>query len=252
MDPASTCHSQTVRTYGEGPLLVYICGLDGTGELLFKQIPDLSKSHRVLTFRSRDSGQFTYEDLTDDIARMIEQQGVEKAVVLGESFGGTVALSFALRHQPMVERLVIVNSFARYPGRARLRLARLITASLPFRLIAVLRLVANTLGLYTDWVSREDRRRFFSMMRTVSREGYARRLRLIWELNIVESLSEIQVPVLFIAADRDVVVPSVKQARDMSRRIEGSKLVELKGSGHACLLGDRVKLAAILEEWIGG
>jgi len=161
-------------------------------------------------------------------------------------------LRFALRHQPMVERLVIVNSFARYPGRARLRLARLITAALPFRLIAVLRVVANTLGLYIDGVSREDRQRFFSMMRTVSREGYARRLRLISELNIVESLPEIRVPVLFIAADRDVVVPSVKQARDMSGRIAGSKLVELKGSGHACLLGDRVKLAEILDEWISG
>src|SRR5262249_20302603 len=129
---------QTLRAHGDGPLLVYICGLDGTGELLFKQIPELSKNYRVLTFRPRHSGEFTYEDLTDDVARLIAQVGAAKAVVLGESFGGTVALSFALRHQSMVERLVIVNSFARYRGRARLRFARWLTSSLTFRLIAPL------------------------------------------------------------------------------------------------------------------
>jgi len=53
------------RVEGRGPLLIYIAGLDGTGELFFKQNPLLATSYRVVTFRSRESGRFTYEDLAD-------------------------------------------------------------------------------------------------------------------------------------------------------------------------------------------
>lgn len=240
---------KNVKAYGEGPLLVYICGLDGTGELLFKQIPELSRKYRVITYRSRDAGEFTYGELADDVAALIDGEGEERATVLGESFGGTVALMFALRHPSMVERLVIVNSFARYRGRTRLLLARFISSALPFRIIKPFRIGANLLGLYIDGVSKQDRQRFFEIMRTVRQEGYARRLRLIWDLNVTEALKEIRVPTLFIASERDIVVPSIKEGREMSSRIQDSKLIEVKGAGHACLLGERVSLAKILDEW---
>ncbi|HYP28249.1 MAG TPA: alpha/beta hydrolase, partial [Blastocatellia bacterium] len=104
------------KVEGRGPLLVFIPGLDGTGELFFKQKPDLVGSYRVATVHLSEQGDFTYEDLTDDVAAIIKELGEERAIIIGESFGGTVALSFALRHPGLIDRLIILNSFPRFRG----------------------------------------------------------------------------------------------------------------------------------------
>jgi pimeloyl-ACP methyl ester carboxylesterase len=97
-------------------------------------------------------------------------------------------------------------------------------------------------------VSREDRERFFKAIRTVKREGYVRRLQLIANLNVEDRLSEIQAPTLFIAGEKDLLVPSAKEARLMAARMPNAKVRIIKGAGHACLLGNRVRLAEMLAE----
>jgi pimeloyl-ACP methyl ester carboxylesterase len=241
-------HLPTYRVEGRGPLLIYIAGLDGTGELFFKQAPLLATSYRVVTFRSRETGRFTYEDLADDVAAIIRDLGEQRATIVAESFGGGVGFTFALRHPDMVERLVIVNSFARFHGRVKIRLAILLNTILPAFVIAPTRVIANTMGLRADGIMPEDRERFFKAQRTVARAGYARRLRLIAQLDVEKRLAEIKAPTLFIAGDKDMLVPSVKEARRMAARIPNAKVRIIQGVGHACLLGSRVQLAKLLAE----
>lgn len=233
---------------GSGPLLIYLAGLDGTGQLFFKQAPRLARAHRVVTFRSRDHGRFTYEDLTGDLAAIIRDLGEPQAAIIGESFGGTVALSFALRYPRMVERLVVVNSFPRFRKRLTIKLGVKLAAGLPFRLLWPVRSAASILGLLVDGVSREDRRRFWRAVRTVSGDAYARRLQLISELDLEPRLSALQTPTLFIAADRDLLISSVKEARAMAARMPNARVRVIKGAGHACLLGSRVRLDELLAE----
>jgi len=236
------------RVEGSGPLLIYIAGLDGTGQLFFKQTPALTRSYRVVTFRSRDNGRFTYEDLSNDLAAIIRDLGEKQATILGESFGGTVALSFALLYPEMVKRLVVINSFPRFRKRFKIRLGAMLAAGLPFHLLWPMRRAANTVGLLVDGVSREDRRSFWKAIRTVSAEAYARRLQLIAELNIEDRLSEIQAPALFIAGERDLLIPSAKEAQAMAARMPNATIRIIKGAGHACLMGDRIRLADLLSE----
>ena len=238
------------RVEGSGPLLVYIAGLDGTGELFYRQTPDLMRSYRVVTFRSREEGRFTYEDLTGDVAAIIKELGGPRAVIVGESFGGTVAMQFALHYPDLTERLVVINSFPRFRGRLRIKLAAALVPIVPLQVSWMVRQAAYTLGLTTDGVSEEDRRRFIEIVRSVKREGYARRLRLVADLNIEERLSEIQAPTLFIAGERDWLVPSVREAQAMAARMPHATVKIIAGVGHACLLADRVSLASLLAEWI--
>jgi 3-oxoadipate enol-lactonase len=236
------------RVEGQGPLLIYIAGLDGTGELFFKQTPALATSYRVVTFRSRESGRFTYDDLADDVAAIIRDLGEQRATIVAESFGGGVGFTFALRYPSMVERLVIVNSFARFRAQAKIRLAIIFNSVLPPFLTSSVRRMANTVGLRADGVLPEDRERFFKAQRTVARAGYARRLHLIAHLDVESRLSEIQTPTLFIAGAKDMLVPSVKEAHRMAARIPNAKIKIISGAGHACLLGNRVRLADILAQ----
>ena len=240
--------SPQYQVEGSGPLLIYVAGLDGTGQLFFKQSPRLALTHRVITFRSREHGRFTYQDLTDDLAAIIRDQGEQRATIVGESFGGTVALNFAVRYPRMVERLVVVNSFPRFRNRLTIRLGAKIASGVPFRLLWPVRRTASTLGLLVDGVGRDDRRLFWRAIRTVSSEAYARRLQLIEALDLEPRLSEIQAPTLFIAGDRDLLIPSVKEAYAMAARMPNARVKVIKGAGHACLMGSRVRLDKLLAE----
>lgn len=237
------------RVEGSGPLLVYISGLDGTGELFFKQAPALTRSYRVVTFRSRDSGRFSYDDLAADVAAIIRGVGEERATIVAESFGGGVALTFALRYPAMVERLVIVNSFARFRGRVKIKVGILFASAFPFWLTSVVRTTANEVALRADGVQPDDRRLFFKAIHTVKREGYTQRLKLIPQLNLENRLAEINTPTLFIAGEKDMLVPSAREARLMAARMPNAHVRLIPRAGHACLLGDRVRLADILAEW---
>jgi 3-oxoadipate enol-lactonase len=239
------------RVEGSGPLLVYISGLDGTGELFFKQAPALTRSYRVVTFRSRDSGRFSYDDLAGDVSAIIRDVGEERATIVAESFGGGVALTFALRYPAMVERLVIVNSFARFRSRVKIKLGILFASAFPFWLTSVARKTANEMALRADGVQSGDRRLFFKAIRTVKREGYTQRLKLIPQLNLENRLVEIDAPTLFIAGEKDMLVPSARDARLMAARMPNAQVRLIPRAGHACLLGDRVRLADILAEWTG-
>ena len=239
-----TCY----RVEGSGPVLIYVPGLDGTGQLFFKQVARLASAHRVVTFRSRDNGRFTYQDLTDDVAAIIRDIGEQQPIIVGESFGGTVALCFALRYPQMVKQLVVINSFPRFRKRLAIKLGVTLASGLPFRLLLPVRRVAALLGLLVDGVNRDDRKRFWSAIRTVSGESYARRLQLIEELDLESRLSEIQTPTLFIAGDRDLLIPSVKEAHAMAARMPNARVRVIEGGGHACLMGSRVRLDELLTE----
>jgi pimeloyl-ACP methyl ester carboxylesterase len=247
--PITNSVANTVPQYkieGSGPLLIYIAGLDGTGQLFFKQAKMLAACHRVITFRSRDDGSFTYQDLSNDLAAIIRDLGENKATLVGESFGGTVALSFALSFPAMVDRLVIVNSFPRFRNRLKIGLGVMLASGLPFRLLWPFRRVASVMGLLIDGVEKEDRRLFWKAIRTVAGPAYLRRLQLIASFNIEDRLCEIHAPTTFVAGDRDFLVPSAREARDMAARMPNANVRIIKGAGHACLLGDRVRLAELL------
>jgi pimeloyl-ACP methyl ester carboxylesterase len=235
---------------GDGPLLVSLPGLDGTGELFYKQAPGLAERYSVVLTRLPDEGGFTYRDLADDVAGIIRELGRERAVVVGESFGGTVALWFALLHPDMVERLVIINSFARFRKRALLWMGLGLAHSAPRGFVWMVRWTGNSIGLLLDGVGRKDRRRFHEAVRSIKPEGYARRLELIRDLDIASRVSEIKAPTLFIAGGRDLLVPSAKEAAAMAARMPNAAVRVVAGAGHACLLGDKVSISGLLGEWL--
>ena len=234
---------------GDLPLLVNISGLDGSGELFYKQIPSLIKSYRVVTFRLRDDPAATYEALADDVAAIINAIGEQKALVVGESFGGSIALSFALRYPQMLERLVIINSFAYYRRRLRIHLAAKLAAILPKSLIVPFRLMSASLGLLVDGVKGQDRKRILQVLQSIEMKGYARRLQLISEVNLLDRLSEIQAPTLFIGTPRDLLVPSVQEAQQMSARMPNATVKIIDKAGHSLLMRDDIHLSEILAEW---
>src|SRR6185436_7374890 len=94
----------------------------------------LSANRRVVALTYTDATRMT--DLTDAIAGQVAAAGIQRADVLGSSYGGWVAQCLARRHPALVRRLIFVHTFALRPDAAwRFRLALKIWKALPGALL---------------------------------------------------------------------------------------------------------------------
>jgi pimeloyl-ACP methyl ester carboxylesterase len=121
---------------GEGDVVVLLHGNGVTlQDFTVSGVVDLAaEHHRVIAFdrpgfgyseRPRDTV-WTPAAQADLIARALGKIGVERAVIIGHSWGTMVALAMALDHPALVRRLVLISGY--YYGTAR---PDVISASLP-------------------------------------------------------------------------------------------------------------------------
>jgi pimeloyl-ACP methyl ester carboxylesterase len=230
--------------------LILVPGLDGTGLLFYRQVPLLEPRYQVETHRLLDSAT-TLEQLVDGLDERVRRLTAtgRRVTLIGESFGGALSLSYALAHPDRVNRLVIINSFPYFGPQARLWLGYHLLRATPW---GVMRLVRQLTAwrMHSPHTGREELERFHSLMRATTRTGYLSRLHMLRQYDVRARLGEIAAPVLYLAADRDHLVPSVEQARLMSSLTPRSTMRVLAGHGHICLIAPDLDLSAILDEWI--
>lgn len=242
-------YDPNLAIYGAGTALVLVPGMDGTGELFYRQIPSLGEGHRVITYRLRDEAT-RMRTLVDDLAgvvRVASPSGLP-ATVVGESFGGTLALSLALRRPELVGELVVLNSFPRFTPQLRLRLAIGGLQLLPWGAMGLVRR-ATAFRLHSRHTHRREIHRFLELSESITKAGYINRLRILREYDVRGRLAEIRAPTLFLASDRDHLVPAVAQARYMAARVPRASLRVLEGHGHICLIAPDLELSELLEDW---
>jgi pimeloyl-ACP methyl ester carboxylesterase len=232
---------------GEGPFIVYIAGLDGTGQLFARQIEQLKSEFTVITFPLRNEAPFTYSDLTNDVIKILDQEHIEQAIIVGESFGGTIALHLALEYQNRIERLILVNTFPFFRRRIRLKLARLL---LPLAFVPLVRKGRDILArpvLLSELVDDKGIEVLLKHSWTHNYDTYVQRLKLISSLDLRSCLDEIKVPVTIVAAGRDKIIASTREARFMADRIPNAQIHTLPKHGHACLLSGSFSIASIIK-----
>src|SRR3954452_23041453 len=100
---------------GSGPPLLFISGSGGD----LRNKPNvfegpLPKTFDVLAYDQRGLGQsekpdvpYSMADYADDAAALMTEMGLERAPIIGVSFGGMVALELLLRHPDRVSRAVL-------------------------------------------------------------------------------------------------------------------------------------------------
>jgi pimeloyl-ACP methyl ester carboxylesterase len=59
----------------------------------------------------RREGDYSPEALADVLAQILDEKGVERAHVVGHSWGSSVVLAFALRHPERLEKLVVISAW---------------------------------------------------------------------------------------------------------------------------------------------
>jgi 3-oxoadipate enol-lactonase len=237
-----------IRIEGTGDPVLLVPGLDGTGLLFYRQVPSLARRHRVITFRLREEAA-SMDQLVADLLRVQQEAaGGAPITLIGESFGGVLSLAFAAAHPALVRELVIVNSFPRFTPQLRLWAGYHALRAMPWGMMGVVRRV-TAFRMHSPHTHRQELEEFHARMRFTSRQGYLSRLRILRGCDLRDRLPEIRVRTLLLAADRDHLVPAVRQATLMAARLPHATVRVLAGHGHICLLAPDLDLAAILDDW---
>ena len=238
-----------VSIRGEGRAVVLVPGMNGTGELFYRQVPRLERSYRVATYSLREDAE-SLDLLAADLAHVVDVVAPieRRAIIVGESFGGAVALTFALSYPERVGALVILNSFPHFAPQIRLRLAIAGLAVLPWGAMPLVRHL-TAFRLHSPHTHRAEVKQFIELTAHATRDGYINRLKLLRRFDVRDRLHDIRQPALFLASEHDHLVPAVAQARYMANRVPSSVMRILKGHGHICLIAPDLDLAQILNEW---
>lgn len=104
---------------GSGPAVVFSHGFFMDGEMFAAQVAHLSPSVRCVTWDARGLGRtrsdgrpFTYWDAADDLAAVLDDAGIDRAVLVGMSQGGFTSQRFALRYPERTAGLVLIDTDA--------------------------------------------------------------------------------------------------------------------------------------------
>ncbi|NND73717.1 MAG: alpha/beta hydrolase [Ilumatobacter sp.] len=232
------------------PPVVLVPGIDGTALLFYRQIPTLASRFDVVAFPlpAVDPHVMTMESLADDLATLVDEISDCGAILCGESFGGALAMTTALRHPAAVRGLVIVNSFPRIAQRIKLRVAPRLLKLMPWGAMPFVRRYTSA-HLHSPHALPEDLHEFRERSKQIDRDAYIRRLEILQEFDIRDELHDIDVPTLFLAGDLDRLLPSVHWARYMHQRVGPSRLHVLEGYGHVCLINHDLDLIDFIGPW---
>ncbi len=223
---------------GSGPVLVYVPGIDASGELLLETAERLREHYRLVQVWYPTQGDpklTSLDDIAAGVFTVLDELGIERATLLAESFGVSVALSCALLQPERVNALALVNGFAYYPRRTSIALSKFFSWLLPEGVFSFLRPRLAKSKLFGQLCEADALARFKDRSMPRFDAGYRERLNLITALDLRPRLGEIHVPVALFASEDDHIVPSVPCAKEMHAALPNSTLRIIPRGGHVVL-----------------
>ncbi len=99
---------------GQGQSIILLHGNGEDSSYFEHQIRPFAEKYRVIAIDTRGHGQsprgnmpFTIKQFAEDLHDFMVSMGIAKAILLGFSDGGNIALTFALKYPEKVEKLIV-------------------------------------------------------------------------------------------------------------------------------------------------
>lgn len=188
--------------------------------------------------------------VADRMAAALLDRGGEAPTVVGNGYGGFVALQMAIRHPGLVRRLVLADAGACFsaPGRqAFLAMAAGVEAGGPERIVevAMRRLFAPDFQEAHPALMAERRSAFLRTDPAV----LVAACRALAALDLRDAVSTIQVPALVLVGERDEATPP-PMSRELASLLPDARLVVLDGCAHVPQLQDPARFLAALDPFL--
>jgi pimeloyl-ACP methyl ester carboxylesterase len=268
------------RRAGKGPALVFQNGLGVTitfWEAMAARFAEKGYTTVIWDYRGhgqsdppRDPAAMSLETCVEDLLAILDENGIERACLLGHSMGSQLDFEFYRRYPARVTGLVptlgtyrkalstfwsrpraaeLVYTVARFGALEFPRLAHFFTGlaaahpHLSDALVRKLNIVHPTLSPkewlppYLEHMASLDLRVFFALAAAIK------------DHDASDLLPRIEVPTLVIAGDRDFFCPP-KVAREMAEKIPGAELLLVPGGSHAATIEQPELIDLRLERFL--
>lgn len=229
-------------TIGCGPPVLLLHGLSRSSQFWGDFREQLAKSFQVITVDSRGLGQSdkkaTWQDSSTDLAQdailVLDQLGITRCHLIGQSLGGMVALSFAQLAPERILSVTVINASSSGTKTLRLRpmAAFAMLSGLIIRPLLCPLMVYICMG---DGSSAKRKKRFASLYkRVLIKEGLpwiTVMKQLLTAMRFRFSVEKTLPPVLLLYSEKDRFVPP-ENSHALYKRIPGAKLQSVPGAGH--------------------
>ena len=246
------------QTADQVVLLLHGLGVNSSSWLL--QIPALvSIQKRVITPDTRGFGQSSYtggsvspKQAAEDIAALLKILSVQRAEVVGISMGGTQALQLALDYPALVQKLVLINTFAALrPNQAGIWFYFLLRLFLVHFVGLEKQAELVTKRMFPNPKHETLRQELYRQILQANPAAYRSAIRNLGRFDVRKRLAEITCPTLIVTSERDTTVPPENQ-RQLIRGIRDAQQVSISDAGHA-VTGEQPEIInSYLQQFLAG
>jgi pimeloyl-ACP methyl ester carboxylesterase len=264
-------HQIGYRRGGEGPVLLLLHGIAGSSLTWVPAMTLLQSDYTVLApdflghgASEKPLGDYSLGNLASTVRDFLNLLGIDRATVVGQSFGGGVALQFAYQFPERCERLVLVDAGGL--GREVSWILRLITLPAAEYVMPVLfpAFVRN----WGDPVVRffggrgfrnaeavEMWRSYKSLTEGESRQAFVRTVRSVIDPGGQSVSAEDRLylaahtPTLIVWGDHDRIIP-LDHAYKAHEAMPNSRLEVMEGVGHYPHVEEPVRFVEILRDFL--
>jgi pimeloyl-ACP methyl ester carboxylesterase len=248
---------------GRGDPLVVVPGLAGSWKLLLPLARSLARYFEVIVPGMRGDG-FVWGDpeqpasrvddiggYAEDLAAILSQLGVGCPALLGVSFGGAIALEYAVQNPQRISALILNGVEARFHRTIGSTIARRALERYPLpvdspfinQFFHLLYGAKPEPGPLVDFVV--DR------IWQTDQRVMAERLARLESFDVTDRLWRIDAPTLVLAGARDVIVPVARQ-RALADGIAGARFETIPSAGHVGFLTHRAEVVRDIRRHLRG
>lgn len=260
---------------GAGPVVLLIHGVGGSGEnwseitqlladrgvhVVVADLPGHGKS-------AKDRGDYSLGAMASALRDLLDHLGHQRAVLVGHSLGGGIAMQFVYQFPARVEGLVLVASGGLGDETMPwLRAATLPGAEVVFSLISSRAAISSAswagrqlarFGAHPPALSQRALARIAEFADPGTRRAFLATLRSVVDVSgqRVSALDKLPVaahlPVLLIWGECDPTIP-LRHGRDAAELLPGGRLVVFPGAGHEPHVADPHRFAGLLVDYLIG
>jgi len=264
-------HDVAYRRVGVGPVLLLLHGIAGSSETWLPAMEVLQHDYTVIApdflghgRSAKPLGDYSLGNHAAGIRDFLDVLGIERVSVIGQSFGGGVAMQFAYQFPERCERLVLVDAGGL--GREVNWMLRVLTLPgaeyvLPLIFSAPVRDCGESIiGFLHDRGLHHARaaeiwRSFASLTDSSNRQAFVRTMRAVIDPGgqSVSAMDRLylaaNMPTLIVWGDRDRIIPLV-HAYAAHEAIPGSRLEIMLGVGHYPHVEDTRRFVEIVTDFL--
>jgi len=264
-------HDVAYRRAGEGPVLLLLHGLAGSSQTWVPVMGLLQRDHTVLApdflghgRSAKPLGDYSLGNHAAGMRDFLHVLDIDRATVIGQSYGGGVAMQFAYQFPERCERLVLVDAGGL--GREVSWMLRLVTLPaaeyvLPVIFSAPARNLGESIfGFLQKRGIRHARatemwRSFASLTEPANRQAFIRSMRAVIDPGgqSVSAMDRLylaaNMPTLIVWGERDKIIPLI-HAYKAHAAIPKSRLEIMEGVGHYPHVEEPIRFVEILVDFL--